>query len=272
MKSAILASLIVVAVLCGSSAAVVRHVPGEHATIQTAITACNDGDVVVVEPGTYLERIDFSGKDITVTSTDPNNPAVVAGTIINAGGVGSAVKFVNGETRDAVLSGFTITGGYGTNYLQDGLFWGGGVFCAESSPTITRNVITNNNGPASGGSNAISYGGGIGCFMSDAVIRNNIIADNTGAAGAGVIIYIGNAKITDNLIYGNSGVIGGGAVLLGGELINNTIVGNDASLPSDLGGEIGGNVYAASDDASLMYQARVVNNIICGAKSGGGLL
>jgi beta propeller repeat protein len=272
MKSAILPSLIVVAVLCGSSPAAVRHVPGEYATIQTAITACNDGDVVVVEPGTYLERIDFSGKDITVTSTDPNNPAVVAGTIINARGVGSAVKFINGETRDAVLSGFTITGGYGTNYLQDGLFWGGGVFCAESSPTITRNVIANNNGPASGGSNAVSYGGGIGCFMSDAVIRNNIIADNTAAAGAGVIIYVGNAKITDNLIYGNSGVIGGGVVLLGGELINNTIVGNDVSLPSDLGGPIAGNVYAASDDASLMYQARVVNNIICGAKSGGGLL
>ncbi len=273
MKSAILPSLIVVAVLCGSSPAAVRHVPGEYTTIQTAITACNDGDIVVVEPGTYFERIDFSGKDITVSSTDPNNPAVVAATVINAGRIGSAVKFMNGETRDAVLSGFTITGGYGTLYMgEEGLFWGGGVFCAESSPTISKNVIVNNNGPARGATpQAISYGGGIACFMSDAAIRNNIITDNTAAAGAGVIVYIGNAKITDNLIYGNSGVIGGGVVLLGGDLINNTIVGNDVSLPSDLGEGIGGNVYAASDDVSLMYQARVVNNIICGAKSGGGL-
>jgi len=57
MKSAILPSLIVVAVLCGSSPAAVRHVPGEYATIQTAINDCGDGDIVVVERGHIHEHV-----------------------------------------------------------------------------------------------------------------------------------------------------------------------------------------------------------------------
>ncbi|MBN2271062.1 MAG: right-handed parallel beta-helix repeat-containing protein [Sedimentisphaerales bacterium] len=274
MRRTVLLSFVVAATVCASSSAATRQVPSQYPTIQTAINACSNGDTVIVAPGTYNERIDYSGKNIVVSSTAPDDPAVVAATIINAGRSGSAVTFMNGETQNAVLTGFTVTGGYGTNYLQDGLFWGGGVFCSESSPTITKNVIANNNGPASGGFNAISYGGGIGCLLSDAVITNNIIKDNTGAAGGGVIIYIGNARITDNLIYGNSGVIGGGVVLLGGQLINNTVVGNDASLPSDLepmDGRPGGNVYAASDRDSGMFISIIVNNIICGAPSGAGI-
>jgi len=274
VRRTILVSFVVAVVMCASSSAATRRVPSEYSTIQAAINACANGDTVIVAPGTYNERINYSGKNIVVSSADPNDPAIVAGTIINAGRTGSAVTFISGETQDAVLTGFTVTGGYGTNYLQDGLFWGGGVFCLESSPTITKNVIRNNNGPASGASNAISYGGGIACYLSDAVITNNIIRDNTGAASGGVIIYVGNARITDNLIYGNSGVIGGGVILLGGQLFNNTIVGNDASLPSDLEpleGRPGGNVYAASDPDSGMYQTIVMNNIICSAPSGAGI-
>src|SRR3990172_1880228 len=201
MRKAILLSLIVAAAVCRLSSAATRQVPSEYPTIQAAVNACINGDTVIVAPGTYSERINYSGKNIVVSSAAPNDPAVVAATIINAGRTGSAVTFMSGETQDAVLTGFTLTGGYGTNYLQDGLFWGGGVFCSESSPTITKNVIRNNNAPASGASNAVSYGGGIACYLSDAVITNNIIRDNTGAAGGGVIIYVGNARITDNLIY-----------------------------------------------------------------------
>lgn len=274
MKRTILLSLTVAAIFCSSSSAAIRTVPQEYPTIQQAINVCANGDTVVVDQGTYNERIDFSGKNVVVMSTNPDDPSVVASTTIDAGGTGSAVSFQNGETPDAVITGFTITGGYGTNYMQEqGLVWGGGIFCAESSPTITKNVIMGNNCPVA--EDAISYGGGISCLMSDAVITNNIIKDNTGYAGAGLMVYVGNARVTDNMIYGNSAIVGGGVVALGGRIINNTIVSNDVSLPSDLvpiEGRPGGNIYAASDPETGMYEAHVVNNIICSAASGSGLL
>ena len=90
---------------------------GHHAT-------ANDGDTVLVSPGVYYETINFSGKNITVTSTDPNDRGIVGYTIINADGDGTVVTFENGETNKAVLTGFTITGGVGT--LDQG-----------SSPTTT---------------------------------------------------------------------------------------------------------------------------------------
>ena len=64
---------------------------------------------------------------------------------------GSAVTFENGETSAAVLTGFTITGGFGTlnNSIEGGgnIFWGGGIYCLRASPTITKNVIAGNRGP-----------------------------------------------------------------------------------------------------------------------------
>ena len=119
-----------------------RHVPSIYPTIQKAIDFAGEGDVVIVEPGRYYENINFNGKNITVTSIDPTDPDVVAGTIIDASGSGSVVTFANGETSNAKLTGFTITGGYGTSPVIGYLYWGGGVYCYKSSPTIVGNVIT----------------------------------------------------------------------------------------------------------------------------------
>ncbi len=41
---------------------------GDHTTIQAAINASSNGDIVLVYAGTYTENIDFGGKNITVQS------------------------------------------------------------------------------------------------------------------------------------------------------------------------------------------------------------
>ncbi|MHC4456605.1 MAG: LamG-like jellyroll fold domain-containing protein, partial [Planctomycetota bacterium] len=259
----ILAVLIVSLYLCGQVQADVLLVPDVYPTIQSAINAAVDGDVVLVGRGTYPEHIDFIGKDIVVTSTDPNDESVVAGTIIDAGGTGSAVTFDSGETSDAVITGFTIQNGYGSvdPLFGAGLYWGAGVYCSNASPTITRNVIVNNNGPLS--QTTASYGVGIGTVLASPIITRNIMKDNTGYAGAGITVYFGDARISNNSIYNNTADIGGGVVLLyGGQLVNNTIVANAAEADA-------GNIYTASQAG--LGQCLISNNIICNALSGGGI-
>ncbi|MBN1361760.1 MAG: right-handed parallel beta-helix repeat-containing protein [Sedimentisphaerales bacterium] len=282
MKNVAVASLILSIVMSASLQAALLKVPSEYPSIQEAIDASSDGDTVRVAPGLYFERIDFKGENIIVTSEDPNDARTVGYTILNAEGEGSVVTFQSSETSRAVLTGFTLTGGMGT--LRSAgetykYYYGAGIYCMNASPTITRNVIAGNAGPylseettidLGAGRRAItyryeySYGGGIYC-AGGATITNNLIYRNTAYAGGG-IYYNGYGRVANNIIHDNSGVYGGGVYIYGGRLAGNTIVDNDASVVPDSGR--GGNVYASFgyDPDSLV----VVNNIICGAKSGGG--
>ncbi len=282
MTHLITTSLVLI-VLAGSPLiAAVLNVPGEYPSIQEAIDASSDGDRVVVAPGLYYETINFNGKNIVVTSTDPNDARVVGYTILNADGAGSVVTFENNEGAEAVLTGFTITGGTATlvdDYGSSKYYYGAGIYCAWASPTITHNVITNNVGPFReeevrvdvGGGYYMTYeyertfGGGI-YYGGQGTVSHNVIYNNSGYIGGGIYCN-GYGTITNNLIYNNSAVSGGGVYTYGGRLQNNTIVGNDTSLDPENGR--GGNVYA-----SFGYdytRLTVANNIICNAGSGGGL-
>ena len=252
----------VVTFLSAFGQAAVLHVPGDYTTIQNAIDHAQPGDAILVNPGVYYEDINFKGKALTLTSTNPANMSVVQSTIIHAVGHSSAVTFTNGETSNSVLAGFTITGGYGTVNPAFGTntFWGAGIYCEASSPTILGNIITANLAPTGDVSDA-GYGCGIACIQSDATIARNLLTANSGYAGGGILVYLGQARIASNLIYSNSAIVGGGAVLIsGGQFINNTVVANDAQLA--------GNIYAVSDASG---QSVITDNIISGATGGSGI-
>jgi hypothetical protein len=266
--------LVLCILLAAVSPAAVRHVPGDCRSIQQAIDDSNDGDIVIVAPGVYYETINFSGKDIVVTSTDPNDPKVVSGTVINADKDGTPVTFENGETSRAILTGFTIMGGVGTSaewsYDTYKVFYGGGIYCRYGSPTIAHNVIANNHLPYADEQRGntwyyeISYGGGIYVGSGQPAITHNVIYNNSAYEGGGLFVIWGT--VADNLIYSNSAGYGGGAWIATGQLRNNTIVDNDCSMGMDWGN--GGNVYA---DLGYGDDLVIASNIICGAKSGGGL-
>ncbi len=89
------------------------HVPADQPTIQAGIDAAVSGvDEVVVAPGTYVlaQSIDLLGKTISLRSTGPNDPNVVAATILDGQNNGfHVVQCVSGEGVNTVISGFTIT-------------------------------------------------------------------------------------------------------------------------------------------------------------------
>ncbi|MHC4520140.1 MAG: PKD domain-containing protein, partial [Planctomycetota bacterium] len=103
-------------------------------------------------------------------------------------------------------------------------------------------------------------------------ITYNVIRNNQAYVGAGMIVYLGEPTIHNNLIYENSALLGGGLVAFAGDIYNNTIVRNDCDKvveAPEVGGGQGGNVYIVF--APELGRARVFNNIITGAPSGGGM-
>ncbi len=198
------------------------NVPADYDTIQDAIDVAKAGDHVVVAPGEYLENINFIGKPITVRSTAPADPTVVAATVIHGSGGSAVVGFDSGEGQASVLSGLTITHVYTENY-------GCGILCYESSPTINNNIITENQG--------IGDGGGIYCAGSSPTIANNIINDNiatSGDSGGGICCdWDSSPEIINNRITGNrAGNYGGGIYCTRNSsphISNNDISGNSAS-------------------------------------------
>lgn len=138
-------------------------------SIQDGIWGAEDGDVVTVCPGTYNENIDLKGKPITVTSA--SGPWV---TIIDGGGVDSVVTLKNHEPPEAILQGFTLTGGNAVESRH-----GGGVYVEWGSPTIRHNIITHN---------SAAIGGGVYVRNGGANVYNNIIAWNEASEGGGGVV------------------------------------------------------------------------------------
>lgn len=60
-------------------------------------------------PGNY--DIDYLGKPITVQSTDPTDPNIVAATIIDCNSSNLIFHFHNGEDANCILDGLKIIGG-----------------------------------------------------------------------------------------------------------------------------------------------------------------
>ncbi|MEI6499744.1 MAG: right-handed parallel beta-helix repeat-containing protein [Armatimonadota bacterium] len=273
-----LAALLVVA--AGSLAsATTRNVPGQYATIQAAINAAANGDVVVVAKGTYRENIDFKGKAITVRSSDPTSAAVVAATIIDGQKKGSVVSFKTAEKSTSVLKGLTITNGSGTTLkIVGGVFaglttnLGGGIDCNGSSPTISGNVITNNG--VVGTATVYPIGGGIGCYNASPMISGNTISGNkvnggsNGGFGGGIGCGTGSPKIVDNTISGNTADAtnnaGGGGIWCSATaetISGNVVSSNKSSLR-------GGGIYLERETAAVTVSGNIISNNVA-AKGGG---
>lgn len=221
--------------------------PADFHTIQAAIDAAAWGDTVLAAQGTYNENINVKGKNITLTSTEPNDPDVVAATVIHGDGAASVVTFSGTEESMCKLCGFTIKGGCAIEPAH-----GGGIQGNGTSARITNCHITENMAYRKGGGlfdcdgsitncrvthnslTSLATTEGAGLNSCDGPITNCTIAHNTSAggmygSGVGGALYnchgpITNCTITSNLSGGN----GGGLYDCDGPISNCTIADNKA--------------------------------------------
>lgn len=150
------------------------------------LVGCVGGGKTYTVSGTV---VDFKGKNITLTSIDPEDPHMVAATVIDGGGIGTVVRIAGGETN-AVLTGFTITNGSGS---FDNIYRGGGVFLNYSTSVISHNIIEGNKADNGGG---IYIGG---WYLH--TIEANTVRDNVAVLSvAGIYISGGLHVISNNTI------------------------------------------------------------------------
>ncbi|MBF0450539.1 MAG: tandem-95 repeat protein [Candidatus Magnetomorum sp.] len=173
-----------------------------YATIQNAINAVSDGDVIAVDPGVY-DAVDFSGinKNISIFSTQ--GPEV---TFIDGKKQAQCLIF-DANTTSIRISGFTIQNGLSAN--------GGGIYIKDTSPKISDCRIINNEATQSGGGIYISEDASP--ELSSLYIRGNIAGLYGGGMFCDSTTSISSPLLFQSYVRGNTAGKNGGGIYVNGD-------------------------------------------------------
>jgi hypothetical protein len=262
------------------------HVPGSYPyiDIQDALDISRDGDTIVIHPGTYPGTEFVVSRAITITSTDPENPDVVANTIIDCRmdvvsyrgfmlmDIGQGPCVLNGLT----IINATIVSMNGTDGTDPGVMGSstgdvfGGAIQMSGSHTVVNCVIRNCSVQSGEGGNGAA--GGILAGPPPTPVPDGGFGGQTGnAGGGGIAIMSGNPHIKNLLIENCLAISGNGGS--GGAGADATTRTADPNHPGGRGGD-GGNAGFARGGAIYCQRGNpTFENIIirnCQATGGRG--
>lgn len=275
-----------------------------YTTIQDAVNAAQNGDIIRIGPGIYTQAsgapqvVDTLGRSLTLEG-DPSGIPTIApagaarGIVINGGTVtlrnlkitqGNASQLGgNGGGLYAAGAQLTIEDcEFASNRASDGQGQGGGAFIANSTVTIRGTKFVGNLAGQAGGD-----GGGLYLSNSTATIgasaRGATIVQGNGAAvgqsgrGGGIFVTggtvtIGDTELRDNIASRSSTGQGGGLYAEGANLTFTSGVQVVKNVASQAGGGDGGGAYVAGGQVNIgaaVFQDNVAS--VGGPGRGGGL-
>jgi hypothetical protein len=164
--------------------------PAFYTTIQAAIDAAGEDDLIKISQGTYTETLiindnitlqgGWSQECTTRVTEDPQF------TIVDGGGTGSVVSISSDST--VTLDGLTVTNGHAQK--------GGGVHVSGASATLDNMVVTGNVISPTGPSFAQwAYGGGVYVYEGTVTLTNCQINYNTSDPSSSDICFGGGLAL-----------------------------------------------------------------------------
>lgn len=185
------AAMVLLTVTAAPTPAATIVVPADQPTIQAAVDAASAGDLVLVEPGSYLETVVLDGRvDITVAGSGPGATDVVGP---GNGPVFALTSCAGITLRDMRLSTEIVGGDNGSlgairlDDSQDIVVEGNLITRASSNGILVRasDVTVVNNAILDVGDDAVSLRSGL-AGPSRAIVINNTFAHLRGGSGIGL--------------------------------------------------------------------------------------
>ena len=209
------------------------------ATIGQALEVMNNGDFILVAPGTYQENLYSSGQSgYMLALGGPDS------TIIDGGGEGSCLVIDNAP-NPWLIGGFTFTNGYANE--------GGGIGAVNSSDLILggNRFIENT---------AEEAGGGVFAFNTNTFVDSCQFISNSANTydGGGLLVSnhdgYRNLSINNSLFYQNSAPQGAGVFLYASD---------EAHLDTYMD-----NSFFVQNTGDINVGLRVAGNVYCGVYGG----
>lgn len=280
----------------------VRRVPAQYATIQAAITAAQQDDVVMIADGIYNEYIYLQEKSITVRSENGPANCIIdcqhLGPGIGVHCCGPIPTTIEGLTiRHAIDSGVNISYSDGVvlrncRLLHNEGYRGGGLNVVRSRVSVVDCLFRGNVVPGEGGgvlaqeavltlrgcqvcenrseitSSAVG-GGGISLSLVRGEIHGcRILGNSTNGIGGGLDLRIAAVRVSSSLIAGNQAPVAGG-IMVYGTFQDEELLIQNSLIASNIAAEQGGGIVVRGRTCRLQNSTVVGNTATA---PGGGLV
>lgn len=248
---------------------VVRNVPEQYPTIQSAVDAAEPGDLVLIQPGVYKEEVAVTTESLVIRGVD-RNTVILDGEFTRGTGItvtADGVAIENMTARSYTVNGFFWTGvtGYRGSYLTAIDAWVYGIYAFDSVDGILEHSY------ASGSWDAGFYVGQ--CDPCNAVVTDVVAEFNglgySGTNSSGNMFIVNSewrhnvAGIVPNTLDSELLPPSNNVTIAGNYIHNNGEVGRAPNRTAEWSAYGNGVVLAGSRDSVVR------NNLMLNNRSGG---